>query len=149
MRDGVVVGVIGGLLVHIAALYVVLGPVMETCTMGAADSLMIGPFLCIPLYVLGFTLLIISPLRIELWLGMSLALVGIACQVYWTLRFAISVGIFSVAACDVITGEGPYNLDGREAEFIGLWIGMSALAVTGAGWAWIRTRQRYRLSRVR
>jgi hypothetical protein len=55
-------GAIGALLIHAAAFYAALATVVETCTMGAADSLAIGPVISVPLYLLGFALLVLRPL---------------------------------------------------------------------------------------
>jgi len=77
---------------------------------------------------------------------MVLALVAIAYHVDWTFRFAISYSFYSVAVCDLITGYGPFNSDGREPPFVAIWIAMSALATAGVIWAGIRSYRRYRLS---
>ena len=70
----------------------------------------------------------------------------IAYQVYWTLRFTIAYTFHSTPVCDLITGYGPFNFDGRELQFIAIWIVMSALAAGGVIWAGIRSYGRYRLS---
>jgi len=139
-------GAVGALLIYVAAFYAVLATIAETCTMGAADSLVAGPIVSIPLYLVGFALLVLRPLRPEFWLTMVLAVVAIAYQVYWTVRFAIAYSIYSIPVCDLITGYGPFNFDGREPEFIATWLVMSALAVAGVIWAGIRSYGRCRPS---
>jgi hypothetical protein len=134
-----VIPALGALLVYFAAIFAVLATSMTTCTMGAADSLLVGAIFSVPLYFLGFDLLILRPMQKAGWFSMVPALFAIAYQTFWTIRFFIAYSFFSTPVCDLITGYGPFNYDGREKEFIAIWMGMSALSIVGMVWAWIRT----------
>jgi hypothetical protein len=102
----------------------------ETCTQGAADSMLAG-FLNLPLYALGFAAIIAWPLTRWAWLLLGPALVGFVYHLFWTIRFSWHYLIANGAVCDLITGDGPYPFDTDEPMFLTLWIVLSAMIVAG------------------
>ena len=98
------------------ALFALLCWNMETCTGGAADSLLVGPIIALPLFVLGWMLFPnrgSSPVVIIFVAAVPAIITAFISA--WTARLAIGR-----SACNVLTGL-PFEKDGREIEFLALW----------------------------
>lgn len=126
--------IVGIVLLTIVIIFTCLGTVIETCTQAAADSLLVV-FAAIPLSAVGLWLLIRFPLPKFAWFGMLPALAAIAYQCVWTICFAFIYLIQHRGICDLVTGDGPYDFDGREPIFLIAWSFMSAMCVGGVWWA--------------
>jgi len=77
------------------------------------------------------------------WLLLLPALAGFAYHLVWTARFAKHYLLDHGAVCDLLTG-GASDFDGREPEFLLLWIGISLLIVVGlslCGWRTIASER--------
>lgn len=103
--------------------------VAETCTQSAADSMLAG-VLSIPLYILAYWLLLRRPLPLAIVPMLLPAFMAIVYEVWWTALFGYQYLIHATAVCDLITGYGPFELDGREPFYLAVWI---ALGILGTG----------------
>jgi hypothetical protein len=106
----------GGLLLWLGALNALLAWNMETCTGGAADSLLAGVLITLPFYVAGWLVL---PKRTSSP-GAIIAVASIPAAIttfisIWTVSLASGQ-----SACNVITAL-PFEKDGREGLFVALW----------------------------
>jgi hypothetical protein len=104
--------------------------VAETCTQSAADSVEAGIF-TVPLYAVSFWLLLRRPLPPIMVLLMIPAFFGICYDVWWTARFAYEYLVHSIPVCDLVTGEGGFEFDGREPFYLALWAVLSLLGTAG------------------
>lgn len=127
----------GAVLLTLAGLNALVASSADTCTQGAADSLL-GGVLTLGLYVVGVTLVGFAPRRRAWWLLLLPALAGLTYQIYFSVRLFAGVMLSGMTACDVFTGADSFNMDGRESFFAFLWLGTSLLASAGLIWAWKR-----------
>lgn len=114
----------------------------STCTMGSFESLGAAVW-NIPMLFIGFGALLARPLPRRGWLLLLPALAGFAYHLVWTARFAKHYLLDHGAVCDLLTG-GASDFDGREPEFLLLWIGISLLIVVGlslCGWRTIASER--------
>ena len=102
--------------------------------MNAADSMLAG-FLNLPLYALGFAALIVFPLPRWVWISMTPALLGMGYHLIWTIRFAYHYLVLGSGVCDLITGDGPWEIEGREPLYLALWVFLSAMILVGTAQA--------------
>lgn len=128
----------GVLLITLGAANGFLATKLETCTMNAADS-MLGGFLNLPLYALGFAAIIVWPLSRWAWFSLAPALLGFGYHLIWTVHFAYHYLAINGGVCDLIAGGEPWGLEGREPMYLSLWIVLSAMISAGMIWAARRT----------
>ena len=128
-------------LIYLAALNGLMASSAMTCTMGDASGLWLG-VISIALYALGIGALALAPPGPRLPVAASLvpALILIAIQTWFSGRLLVDCIFLHKAACDVITGDGPYPLDGDEGAFTLLWVSMSVGVWAGLSLAWRRAR---------
>ncbi len=132
----------GYVLIYLGALNGYLATHVETCTMGAADSLAGGIYTA-ALYGVGLILL---------WFGKRprwalLALLPISwllgSQAIFAVRLTVGYLMDGTSACATMFGP-PWESDGREPFFSALWLGMYAVLIAGfiAIW-WAGPRERH------
>jgi len=132
----------GVILITLAAFNGVMATVAETCTMNAADTMLAG-FLNLPLYVLGFAAIVVFPLSRWSWVLIAPAITGMGYHLIWTARFAYHYLVMRGGVCELITGDGPWAIEGREPIYLSLWIVLSVMTIAGTIWAGRRTLARY------
>jgi hypothetical protein len=133
-------GVCAVALLSIAALDGLLATQLGTCTMGSADSLVVGTA-SLPLAVAGFALLAHAPLSRAVLATLAPATAAFGYLAWWSVVFAFDVVARDAAACDVVMGVGPYPHDGRELALVAAYLVTSAVVVAGAA---ITIRRRLR-----
>jgi len=136
---------IGIILLTVGALNAALAMTVETCTMGAADSLY-GGWLTFILYLLGAGFLRASPPAP--W--MFVLLIPAACIALWQSWFAITFayGFWAenMSACAALDGNfsaafAAENMDGGEPLLTALWAALSLIFWFGVGSAFGRAWQ--------
>lgn len=123
---------------YLAALNGILPFNLGTCTQGSADGLL-GGIISLALYLLGALCLVIArPVR---WTYVAIVppLPLFAWQLQFTVRLTYGYLFQAQSACQVMH-DLPYEFDGREPFFIGLWWAMCLVAMVGVAIAAYRGR---------
>ncbi|MFZ5677666.1 MAG: hypothetical protein ACOZAM_32290 [Pseudomonadota bacterium] len=114
---------------YLAAINGILAFTLGTCTQGSADDLL-GGGLSLALYLVSIICFIFARQMHFGFLAIVPPLPFIAWQVQFTFRLSYGNLVMGKSACEVIH-DLPYEMDGRENLFIGLWAA-TCLAAVGA-----------------
>jgi hypothetical protein len=126
-----VAGTIAGVvLIYLGAANGIFAIHLETCTMGAADSLS-GGVITLVLYAVGALLLVLSRPPRFAYLALLPAVLLIWPQVSFSVELARGVWLEGLAACAVVQGVEKFEFDGREAFFASLWLAVSGSILIG------------------
>lgn len=126
----------GFVFLYLAAFNSVLAFTLGTCTQGSADELL-GGVISLALYLVSAVCLLFARQTRLAFLAILPPLPFIAWQIHFTFRLAYGHLVIGQSACEVIH-DLPYELDGREYFFIGLWTATCLAAVCAIVMAWYR-----------
>ena len=130
--------VIGFALLYLGAANAFLAMNLGTCTQNAADELG-GGVLSLGLYLTSVICLNFArPIRIA-YLAILPLVLPFWWQVSFSIRFAYGYLVKDMSACEVLHNL-PYELDGREAFFTGLWTASCLVLLLGLPIAFYRAR---------
>jgi hypothetical protein len=135
----------GGVVMLLSSVNAILGSVMGTCTMGAADELVAGVLVAAMGSSIGMGLLIARPPNKRGWFLLLPVIGAVAYQVYLAGSFFIAYHLHSLSACDWKEGSPGFEPDGREPWLTALWVGVSALSLVGFALAWLRGQKSGRI----
>ena len=132
---------LGFALFYLAALNGTLSLGLENCTGSIADDLLAGPIISLILYFGGLICLVIARPPRTAYIAASPILFLVAWQFKFTVELAYGYVIQGRSACAVLH-DLPYEFDGREATFIGLWLAMCLIPLIGLLLAFRRAKPR-------
>jgi hypothetical protein len=126
----VILTVIGFGLLYLASFNTVLALVAGTCTQGDAGRLFGGVYSTVLILIALALLLRARPPRLA-FLAVLPVLPVLAWQSKFAARMFAGHFIHGVSACDVLEDTTGYSMDGNEAFYALLWVGMSILLLGG------------------
>lgn len=118
---------------YLGAFNGILAFTLGTCTQNSADELL-GGGISLALYLVSTICFIFARNMYFAFLAIVPPLPFIAWQIHFTFRLAYGHLVVGQSACEVIH-DLPYEMDGRESLFIGLWtmnclVALCAIALT-------------------
>jgi len=126
----------GFTILYLAAFNSVLAFTLGTCTQGSADGLM-GGVISLALYLVSAICLLFARQTRLAFLVIVPPLPFIARQIQFTFRLAYGHLVLGQSACEVIH-TAPYEMDGRENFYIGLWVATCIAALCVVALAFYR-----------